>query len=141
MIRILFGGLENGPVGQMDGRSKVFCPGAPIGLYCADDLSCGIGIGVEAVFHDRFNSHGAGDLAVDFAPHAVGKHEEVEQLNDLVTVFVVCAHPTHIGHAAACDSHTNSHCRSEITPRHTCTWQLCSHANRAPRPAKGFEPY
>src|SRR2546426_8712456 len=37
----------------------------------------------------------------------------------LVTVFVVCAHPTHIGQAAACDSHTNSHCRSEITPRPT----------------------
>src|ERR1700731_1131312 len=119
MIRIFFGGLENGPVGQMDSRSKVFCPSAPIRLYCADDLGGRIGFGVEAVLHDCFNSHGAGDFAMDFASHAVGKHEEVEALNDLVTIFVVGAPPTHIGHAATCDSHTNSHCRPEITPRPT----------------------
>src|SRR5207302_2482301 len=114
MIRILFCGLENGPVGQMDGRSKVFCAGAPIGLYCSDDLGRRIGLGVEAVFYDGFNRHGAGDFTVGFAPHAVGKHEEIQRLNDLVAIFVICTHATHIGHAATRDSHTNSHPRPEI---------------------------
>src|SRR5882762_4562140 len=114
-IRILLGGLENDPVGQMDGRSKVLCSGVPMGLYCADYLGRRIGLGVEAVFHDCFNGHGAGYFTVGFAPHAVGKHEEIQRLNDLVAIFVVCAHATHIAHAATRDSHTNSHRRPEIT--------------------------
>src|SRR5258708_24572356 len=118
-LRILFGGLENVPVGKMGGGRKTFGPGAPMGFYSADDLSRRIGLDVEAMFHNRFNSHRAGDFAVGLAPHAVGKHEEVQRLNDFVAIFVVRTHATHIGHAATCDSHTNSPCRPDATPRPT----------------------
>jgi len=88
-IRIFFGGLENVPVARWTAGGKVFCPGAPIGMYCADDRGRRIVSSRRgSVFHDCFNSHGAGDFAVGFAPHAVGKHEEVERLDDLVTIFV-----------------------------------------------------
>ncbi len=103
----------------MDGGRKAFCPGAPIGLNCADDLGRGIGLDVEAVLHDRFYSQRAGNFAVGFAPHAVGKHKEVQRPIDLVAIFVVRTHATHIGHAAACDSHPTSPCPRETTPRPT----------------------
>src|SRR5229473_2858729 len=123
LIRILFGGLENILVGQMDGDRKPFCPGAPIGLYRADDLSRGIGLDVEAMLHDRFHRHGAGYFTVGFAPHAVRKHKEVQRLNDLIAIFVVGTHATYIGHAATCDSHANSLCRVKQHP--------CPHVYRA----------
>src|SRR5260370_23729424 len=100
----------------MAGGRKTLRPGAPIGLRRADHLSCRIGLDVQAMFDHRFNSHSAGDFAVRLAPHAVGKHEEAQRLNDLVAIFVVCTHATHIGHAATCDSHTHSRCRRETTP-------------------------
>jgi len=125
----------------MDGRSEVLCPGAPIGLYCTDDRAAGLVSASRQCFNDCFNSHGAGDFAVGFAPHAVGKHEEVERLDDLVAIFVVRTHATNIGHAATYDSHTNSPRRSgNYTPAHARTRQLYSHANRGPRPAKALNP-
>ena len=62
----------------------------------------------DAVLHDGFDGQGAGDFAVSFAAHAVGKNEEVSCRNDAVAIFVVRAHATHVANAAASDSHTNS---------------------------------
>src|SRR6266702_3735344 len=119
LIGILFRGFENVPVGQMDGGRKAFCPDAPLGSYFSDDFSGGLRFHVEAVFRNRFNNHRSRDFAVGFAPHTVGKHEEVQWFNDLVAIFVVGTHATQVGHAATCDSHTNSPCRGETTRRPT----------------------
>src|SRR6266404_1362171 len=116
LIGIFFGGLENISIRQMDGGGKAFCETAPIGLNRADHRGRGIGLQVEAMLHDGFDSHGAGDFTVRFTPHAVGKHVEVQRLNDLVTVFVVRTHATQIGHAATGDSHANSPCPRKATP-------------------------
>src|SRR5207249_12322896 len=136
------GGVGKFLVRKNDGGRKAVCSSIPIRVDPADDPGGRIGLDVEAVFHDGFNRHGAGDFTMGFAPHTVGEHEELQRLNNFVAIFVVCTHATHIGHAASRDSHTNSYCRPELTPpAHTCTRRLYSHANRAPRPAKGFEPY
>src|SRR5260370_20481556 len=100
----------------MNGGGKTLCLGAPRRLNRTDERGRRIGFSIQAVFHDRFHSHGARDFAVRFAAHAVGKHEEVQRLNDPVAIFVVRTHATHIGHAATYDTHTNSLCRPEITP-------------------------
>src|SRR5713226_72304 len=116
LFGVLFGGLENISVGQMHGGRKAFCPLAQMRIYLAEDLILRSAFVVEAVFHHRFYSQFAGDFAVGFASHAVGKYKEVQRRNDLEAIFVVGTHATEIGHAAACDSHTNSHCGPEITP-------------------------
>jgi len=42
--------------------------------------------------------------------------KRVQRLNDLVAIFVVGTYATHVGHAATCDSHTNSPCRVKQHP-------------------------
>src|SRR5437870_10400622 len=116
LLFVCFGGLENISIGQMNGRRKTFRARAPLGLYGPDNLGRRIGLEVQAMLHDCFNSHRAGNFSVSFASHAVGKHKEVQRLNDLEAIFVVGTDPTYIGHAAACNSHTNSRCPLEITP-------------------------
>src|SRR5580658_9724710 len=40
-----------------------------------------------------------------FASHAVGKHKQVQRFDNAEAIFVICAHPPHIGYAAAYDPH------------------------------------
>src|SRR2546430_3076434 len=79
-----------------------------LGLYSSDNLGRRIGPEVQAMLHDCFDSHRAGNFSVSFASHAVGKHKQVQRLNDPEAIFVVATHATNIGHAAACNPHTNS---------------------------------
>jgi len=77
LFRMLFGGLEDSPVGEVKGRRKALCPGAPVGLCWTHDARCGIGFDIQAVFYNGFNGHGAGDFAVRLSTHAVREHEKV----------------------------------------------------------------
>src|SRR5438045_8851472 len=90
----------------MDGRRKASCSSTPIRVNLADDPGGRIALEVQAVIHDGFNRHGAGDFTMGFAPHAVGEHEEMRRLDDFVAILVVCTHATDIGHDATRDSAT-----------------------------------
>jgi hypothetical protein len=55
---------------------------------------------------------------VGFAAHSVGKHKKIQRFDNAETIFVVRAHATQIGHAAAYDPHKISPFRllSETVP-------------------------
>src|SRR5882724_3240453 len=64
------------------------------------------------MFYDGFHRQCAGDFAVGFAAHAVGKDKQVQRLHEPKTVFVVRPNLPHVGRAAAHNAHKHSPSRA-----------------------------
>ena len=60
------------------------------------------------MLYDSFHGKCAGDFAVCFTAHAVGKDEQVERLHEPEAVFIIRANTAHIGRAATENSHKHT---------------------------------
>ena len=103
-----FGGFINTTIREMNGTDK------PLGLcgkaerWIAVKRSNWICFGFQAVFFDCFHCKRAGDFAMGFAAHSIGKDKEVQRLHEPEAVFIVRPNAAYVGRAATEHTHKNS---------------------------------
>jgi hypothetical protein len=77
LVRVCFGGLENVLIGEVNGAEQSLGPRAPRGLGISDNGQRRIFLACHAMLYNSFYRQSAGDFAMRFPAHAIGKDEKV----------------------------------------------------------------
>src|SRR5215475_962774 len=101
-------GFENVSIRKVDCADEPFCVRRNSCRWIAVDGRGGIRFRVEAMLDDCFHGERAGDFPMSFATHSVGKHEQVQRLDEPEAVFIVRADAAHIGRATSKNPHKRS---------------------------------
>src|SRR5262252_4790863 len=97
--------FEDVPVREIDSTDEALGLLREAGSGISVKWRSGIDISIHAMLYDSLDSESAGNFSVRFAAHAVGEDIQVQRLDEPETILIVGTHPTHIGRAAACNSH------------------------------------
>ena len=118
LFGMLFGGLKNFLIGEMDCAGQTLRSGSKAGLWFAYQRRLGIFNAFKTVLHDGFDSQCAGNLAMSFTAHPIRENIEVKRRDDAKAVFIVGAHHSHMGGTTGRNLQRHSPGRrAETTPR------------------------